>query len=325
MASSTFSEVENSLLGTAWRPAPLPSPECIALESPSRFYAMRPLTFTQVDVFTRRPLEGNPLAVFHSGAGLSTARMQAIAREMNLSETTFLFPPGRGADARVRIFTTEEELPFAGHPTLGTAFVVSRRKPAKTVINLQMKVGIIPVRVRRASPPAFLEMRQKDPLFGPRLEDRGALATTLGIRPSELDPRYAPQVVSTGVPFLIVPLRGSPTLARVRPDEKLLRRLLGPHGAFQPYFLVTGEPTVEARMLFHGVEDPATGSAAGCAAAYLVACGRWPPDATLVIRQGRLAHRPSRISVAASLDGERVHNVRVGGHVVEVLEGKLRL
>ena len=188
-----------------------------------------------------------------------------------------------------------------------------------------MKAGIIPVRIEPRSGAPYLEMRQKDPVFGPVVKDRAAIATAAGLRPSELDARYLVQVVSTGVPFAIVPLRGPASLARIDPSDKLLRRLLAPLGAFHPYYLVTGGGPFEARMLFHGVEDPATGSAAGCAVAYLVACGRWPPDVTLVIRQGRFLRRPSRISAAASLADGRVHNVRVGGHVVEVLQGTLRL
>jgi len=268
--------------------------------------------FTQVDVFTTRRFEGNPLAVFQSGAGLSKARMQAIACEMNLSETTFLFPPSRpDADARVRIFTVAEELPFAGHPTLGTAFVVARSRPRQKLIRLQMKVGVIPVEVRRRAGGTYLEMRQRDPVFGDTLPPPATVAA------SDLDPRYPVQVVSTGFPFQIVPLRRLDAIRRMSP---------GPDTC-QPYtyYLVTGETGLAARMFFHGIEDPATGSAAGCAAAYLVRHGRCRADTRFLIRQGDFMRRPSRIFAAASLDQGRVHNVRVGGHVVEVLEGRLRL
>ena len=288
---------------------------------------MSTLEFTQVDVFTERKLEGNPLAVFHSGAGLSTARMLAIAREMNLSETTFLFPASPGCDARVRIFTVREELPFAGHPTLGTAFVVAARRRKQSVIRLRMKVGVIPVEVSRRGARSYLVMRQKDPLFGPRVEAK-RLASALGITAGDLDRRYPAQVVSTGVPFLIVPLRGRAALERLAPRHSLLRPMLDKLGVHFPYYLATGEDAFEARMFdsgFSGFEDPATGSAAGCAAAFLVRHQRWPADRILLIHQGRFVQRPSRIFASASLDGERAHNVRVGGYVVETVRGRLRL
>jgi trans-2,3-dihydro-3-hydroxyanthranilate isomerase len=286
---------------------------------------MRTFDFTQVDVFTSRKLEGNPLAVFHSGAGLSGRRMQAIAREMNLSETTFIFPAGKDADARVRIFTVREELPFAGHPTLGTAFVLAQARPGQSEIRLQMKAGIIPVTVARKAGAMYLEMRQNDPLFGARLTDARRLAEALGIRVSELDSRYPPQAVSTGLPFLILPLRHAESLARLAPNPRLLQPLLRKVGAHFPYYLVTGEEEIEARMFDATFEDPATGSAAGCATAYLVLYGHRRPDTSVTIRQGRFVARPSLIFAAASLTDGRAHNVRVGGHVVEVLQGRLRL
>ncbi len=282
------------------------------------------LDFTQVDVFTTRRLEGNQLAVFHSGLGLTTARMQAIAREMNLAETTFLLPARAGGDARVRIFTVREELPFAGHPTLGTAYVVARSRPRQSLIRLEMKAGVIPVAVSRRRGLRYLEMRQKDPVFDAEA-NRQTTAAALRIRPGDLDARYTPQTVSTGLPFLIVPIASRQVLENLAPDWDLLRRLVRSAGAQFAYHLVTGERQLEARMFMDDFEDPATGSAAGCAAAYLVRYGRVPPEATAVIHQGRLKRRPSRIFVAASREGDRVHNVRVGGHVVEVLEGRLRL
>ena len=204
--------------------------------------------FTQVDVFTTRPLEGNALAVFHDGRGLTTGRMQALAREMNLSETTFLLPPTvSGADARVRIFTVAEELPFAGHPTLGSAFVVAARRPRQTTIRLQLKVGVLPVRIERRAWGVYLEMRQKDPVFGPTA-DPGLLVTALGLSAGDLDTRQPPQVVSTGVPFLIVPLHSGVALGRLAPDYSRLRPLLESLGA---HFV---EPSQnETHLLFRGL------------------------------------------------------------------------
>ncbi len=280
--------------------------------------------FTQVDVFTAKKLEGNSLAVFHSGKGLSTARMQAIAREMNLAETTFLFPADGGADARVRIFTVREEMPFAGHPTLGTAFVVAKSRPRQTEIRLRMKVGVIPVTVSRKRAGTYLEMQQKDPVFG-ATADPGELAAALGLDASDLDSRYPAQVVSTGLPFLIVPIRRPEGLAQVTPNWKLLDPLVKKLEAHFPYYLVTGAPEIEVRMITPDFEDPATGSGGGCAASYLVRYGIRAPDRTFSIQQGRFVQRPSRIFATASLEGDRVHRVRVGGYVVEVLRGKLLL
>jgi len=280
--------------------------------------------FTQVDVFTSRKLEGNSLAVFHSGRGLSTARMQAIAREMNLAETTFLFPADGGADARVRIFTVREEMPFAGHPTLGTAFVVAKSRPRQVEIRLRMKVGVIPVAVTRKRAGTYLEMRQKDPVFGATAAP-GEVAAAVGLEASELDSRYPAQVVSTGLPFLIVPIRRPEGLAQITPNWKLLQPLVQKLEAHFPYYLLTSEPHIEVRMITPDFEDPATGSGAGCAAAYLVRHAIRPPDRTVLIQQGRFVRRPSRIFVTASLADGRVHGVRVGGYVVEVLRVKLKL
>jgi len=285
--------------------------------------------FTQVDVFTTRPLEGNALAVFHDGRNLTTPQMQAIAREMNLAETTFLLPAtAQDADARVRIFTVETELPFAGHPTLGTAFVLAQRRPRRSEIRLQMKAGVIPVRVERSAQGVYLEMRPKDPVFGSTV-DRARLASALNLRLADLDRRANPQTVSTGVPFLIVPLRTRGALYRLAPDYRILMPLLRAAGADLPYYLVTGDEQLEARMFgpafSGGFEDPGTGGAASCAAAFLVRYGLRPPGRALVIRQGDHIHRPCRITAQASLESGRVRDVRVGGFVVEVLEGKLRL
>ena len=283
-----------------------------------------PLEFTQVDVFASRKLEGNPLAVFHSGEGLSTAEMHAIAREMNLSETTFLFRDRAGADARVRIFTVRTELPFAGHPTLGTAFIVAKSRPRQAEIRLRLKVGVIPVTVSRKRGQTYLEMRQNDPVFGAQAEPR-SLAEALGIDVSDLDSRCPPQIVSTGLPFLVAPLRNTDAMARLAPNWKLLGPLLAGLGAHFPYYVVAGERQIEGRMFGPDFEDPATGSGAGCAAAYLVRYGLRPTDRRFIIRQGRFVRRPSRIFARASLSGDRVHDVRVGGYVVEVIRGKLRL
>jgi trans-2,3-dihydro-3-hydroxyanthranilate isomerase len=216
-------------------------------------------------------------------------------------------------------------LPFAGHPTLGTAFVVAKSKPKQTEIGLRMKVGVIPVSIKRKGEQTYLEMRQKDPLFGTEVPDRRRLSEAIGLDASDLDSRYHPQAVSTGVPFLITPLASHSALERLTPNWKLLTPIVEESGAHFPYYVVTGEKDLEARMRTPDFEDPATGSAAGCAAAYLVRYGICKPDSKFSIRQGGLIQRPSRIYAAASLAGDQVHNVRVGGYVVEVLQGQMRL
>ncbi|HET7827220.1 MAG TPA: PhzF family phenazine biosynthesis protein [Anaeromyxobacter sp.] len=288
----------------------------------------RRLPYVQVDVFTSRALEGNALAVFTDARGLSCAEMQAIARETNLSETTFVLPDPAappGAPTRVRIFTVGEEVPFAGHPTLGTAFVLRGATRAHEVV-LALGVGEIPVRFEDRDDGTFGEMRQRDPAFG-QVHDRGAVARALGVAQDELDPRAAIQTVSTGLEFAIVPFRSLATLRALRVDwTRVDGYLAGTDARF--FYLVsreTEDPSADlhARMIFYGGEDPATGSAAGCCAAWVVRQGLAAPGQTVVIEQGLEARRPSRIVVRAGGDRDRVSDVRVGGYVVEVARGEL--
>jgi trans-2,3-dihydro-3-hydroxyanthranilate isomerase len=280
----------------------------------SRTSEARTLDFVQVDVFTTRALEGNPLMVFPKAEGLSDETMLAIARELNHSETTFIQPSRGKGDAVVRIFSTSAELPFAGHPTLGTAFVLAQSHPGKTPLQLEEKVD-------RGT---YFEMTQNDPTFGPKYEDKGALAKSLMLPAGEFDSRYTPQVVSTGTPFLIVPLRAKSSLERLSADGRLSSEDRERMGTGAVYYIVTGDQEIEARLPGRS-EDPATGSAAGCAASYLVQYGRQKPDAQFTIHQGRFVNRPSLIYAAAALTGGRVHNVRVGGYVVEVMRGSMLL
>lgn len=288
--------------------------------------------FIQFDVFTSRSLDGNPLAVFADGRGLSDDEMQAIAREMNLSETTFIFP--RDADTerergvRVRIFTVQEELPFAGHPTLGTAFAL-RGDSASTEIRLDLNVGPIPVRFEEPpGQPAFGEMTQTDPVFG-QVHDRQTIAEVTGIPVADIESKLPIQTVSTGVPFTILPIRGLKAMGRLQINQQRASEYLNASGG-KFFFCVSREavdPTarLHARMLFYNGEDPATGSASGCAAAWMVEHGVAQPDEQVLIEQGVEMKRPSRIFVRASRRNDRVVNVRVGGNVVEVLRGELSL
>jgi trans-2,3-dihydro-3-hydroxyanthranilate isomerase len=173
--------------------------------------SLRRFPFTQLDVFTSRALEGNPLAVFPDGRGLSDDEMQSIAKEMNLSETTFILPRDAGAEkergTRVRIFTVQEELPFAGHPTLGTAFALRGNSRAGE-IRLELNVGTIPVRFDDSpGQPSFGEMRQNDPVFG-QIHDLRKVAEATGIPSEDIDPHFPIQTVSTGVPFTVLPCAG---------------------------------------------------------------------------------------------------------------------
>ena len=298
----------------------------------------RTYEFVQLDVFTRTPLTGNPLAIFTDARGLSDQQMQALAREMNLSETTFVLPREPQVEAqegkRVRIFTVEEELPFAGHPTLGTAlYLHSTAASGADEIVLDLNVGKIGVRFstdsnhrsNRVAGDVFGEMRQRDPEFGPTLPP-DKVASVLGSE--EIAAEWPSQIVSTGLPFAIVPIRDSKTLANLKPDLVKAGALLGGTGARFCYFISPerqGRLEVRARMFFYGGEDPATGSAAGCAASWMVQHGIANSDEQVLIRQGVEVRRPSEMYVRATRNGQRVTNVRVGGYAVEVLRGTVRL
>jgi trans-2,3-dihydro-3-hydroxyanthranilate isomerase len=292
----------------------------------------RPLEMVQIDVFTDRVLAGNALAVCLDGRGLMTEQMQDIARETNLSETTFVLPGDEAAErqnaVRVRIFTVQEELPFAGHPTLGTAFVLRGSSPAPE-IRLQLNVGTVPVRFEDSpGQPAFGEMTQLDPKFEVQ-HDREAVATALGLPIGDLDPNLPIETVSTGVPFTVTPIRALKVLQNLRIDPARTSEYLAQSGGKFFYFVCreTANPgtRLHARMLFYGGEDPATGSAAGCATAWMVAHGVAQPDERVLIEQGVEMKRPSRIFVRASKSDNRVVNVRVGGNAVEVLRGQMFL
>jgi trans-2,3-dihydro-3-hydroxyanthranilate isomerase len=292
----------------------------------------RTLPFVQFDVFTSRTFEGNSLAIFPNANGLTTEQMQAIAKEMNLSETTFIerrepaIEKDRGV--KVRIFTVSEELPFAGHPTLGTAFQLRGNSRAPQVV-LDLKAGRVPVQFEdRQGEEAFGEMTQLDPQFGDP-HDREAVVRAANLRDGDIDPSLPIQTVSTGVPFTIVPLRGLETARNLNIDLRSSAQYLDRSGGKFFYFVTREveqkDARLHARMIFYNGEDPATGSAAGCAAAWMVAHKIVEPDQRALIEQGLEMGRPSRIFVRASLKDDRVVNVRVGGNAVEVLRGEILL
>lgn len=290
----------------------------------------RRLPYVLMDVFSSKPLEGNQLAVFTDAHGLSDSEMQAIAREMNLSETTFILPAKNVAPdipVRVRIFTTQEELPFAGHPTLGTATVIRGTSKASQVM-LDLNVGRIPVTFEDRADGVFGEMTQRDPEFGPTFPHAEA-AAAIGLKPDDLDTSLPVQSVSTGVAFGIVCVRRLATLQSFHPDWRRVAEYLADKEA--KFFYVVCRETVDpsarlhARMIFYNGEDPATGSAAGCCAAWAAMYRVAQPGERVLIEQGLEINRPSRIFVRADKTGDRVSNVRVGGYAVEVARGELRL
>lgn len=290
----------------------------------------RRLAMAQWDVFSAKPLEGNSLAVFFDARGVSDAEMQSIAKEMNLSETTFICPRDpateRERGVRVRIFTVQEELPFAGHPTLGTAFALRGERGGKEV-TLDLNVGRVPVRFEESDVrPVFGEMTQMDPKFGMQ-HDREAVARATGLRVEDFDPTLPIETVSTGVPFTVTPLKSLAVLQELRVDlhraSEYLEKAEGKFLYFVARETVDPAARLHARMLFYNGEDPATGSAAGCTAAWMVAHGVAASDERVLIEQGIEMQRPSRIFVRAALRDNRIVNVRVGGNAIEVLRGEV--
>ena len=299
------------------------------------------LDYFVVDVFTDTALKGNPLAVVMNTANLSTEQMQTIAREFNLSETTFIERRAAAVElaegVRVRIFTTQEELNFAGHPTLGTASILKLNAPETVhddTVTLAENVGAVPVRFSGEG--LYGEMTQRDPEFGAEM-DRAEVARLIGLEVDDLDPALPPQPVSTGTAFAIVALRSAAALARLNVNQPLATAWLRGRGARWFYVLGPVENQAaqqydagkhvewRARMQFYGGEDPATGSAAGCAISYLVGHGTVASGATVHLLQGVEIGRPSDLFLSAHKDSARVTDVRVAGSTVLVAKGTLFL
>ena len=291
----------------------------------------RRLPFVQVDVFTSVPLEGNQLAVFADGSSLSDAEMQALARETNLSETTFILPRDAATErergVRVRIFTTTEELPFAGHPTLGTAMVLRENSGAEEIA-LDLNVGRIPVRFSTRDRLPFGIMTQRDPEFKQK-HSREEVARAAGLAIDDIADDLPIQTVSTGNPFAIVPLKSLAVLQKLSPTWANLKAYLDKSDAKFLYFVsretLNPEAKLQSRMIFYNGEDPATGSAAGPCAAWAVQYGVVPADQQVLMEQGVEMKRRSRIFFSAGRSGDKIVNVRVGGHVAEVARGEFIL
>jgi trans-2,3-dihydro-3-hydroxyanthranilate isomerase len=283
-------------------------------------------TFTIVDVFAEEKYAGNQLAVVRGAASLSDETLQKITREMNYSETTFILSEEeRDGGYDVRIFTPGGEVPFAGHPTLGTAHVIRDEilaAPAERLV-LNLEAGKIPVTFGDV-----LWMRQLPPTFGSSL-DPNRLARVLGLEDEDLDDRHPVQEVSTGLPAVIVPLKSLEALGRCKVDWDLYRETAAAGKnlyAFCPEPHRGGPGDVSARMFTDDLgipEDPATGSAAGCLAGYLVEHRYFGADAVDVrVEQGYEIQRPSLLYLRAEREGETI-NVSVGGKVQMVARGEL--
>jgi PhzF family phenazine biosynthesis protein len=294
----------------------------------SRRFAM-----LHVDVFTERPLGGNPLAVFPDGAGLSDAEMQAIAREMNLSETTFVLPAETaGADYRVRIFTPTSELPFAGHPTIGTAFAllesgrVEQRGPV-FVLRQQTLAGVQPIEVRSQGERRIFTMT----LPAPRFEPAPAVSELArALRVDEKDIEGEPATVVVGVGWHIVPLRGLASVRDLAPDLARLAEIERRTGHPVTVFCREAEDPdcrVRLRSFAPGAgipEDPVCGSGNGCVGAYLARASGARAPLEYQAEQGIEMGRPGRARVRVEPDGDG-WRVQVGGTAVGVVEGVLRL
>lgn len=298
------------------------------------------LRFVQVDVFTDRVFGGNPLAVVFEAAGLSDGVMQAIAREMNCSETTFLLPPTRpDCAARVRIFTPAREVLFAGHPTIGTAWVLATEKrlpPSTRRFNLEEGIGPIEVTLEgEPARPSVLWMRHGEARFGPELIERTGFARALGLAESDLLADAPVCTGSTGNTFLYIPLRDREVVDRARLDVPALLAVQG-EGPNLGVFVFAPDPDPKAGRVYarmfaphtSGVpEDPATGSASGPLGAYLVERGLVAPADTvdIVSEQGTRMGRPSFIRIHVGMRAGRISEILVGGSVVPVIEGRLRV
>jgi trans-2,3-dihydro-3-hydroxyanthranilate isomerase len=289
------------------------------------------LPFHIVDVFAEEKLQGNQLAVFMDEEGVSSDLMQRIAKEMNYSESTFITAVDTVHHVyRVRIFTPESELPFAGHPTLGTAYVIQQTVIRREVpsLTLDLPAGMIPVTFSYVDgDPGVLWMRQLNPVFG-RTHPPEPIAEMIGLQPGDIDPGYPIQEVSTGVPFFIVPLRDGGALKRVKLDVEKLRSYTEDTEAKWPHMFCR-EPDdpgnhLKCRMITTFTEDPATGSANGCLAGYLVK-HRYLGTDTIDVRveQGAEVGRPSLIYLKAAEKSRDEIEVNVGGRCAMVAHGEL--
>ncbi|MBN1310123.1 MAG: PhzF family phenazine biosynthesis protein [Anaerolineae bacterium] len=306
---------------------------------------MRSYHFLQADVFTEVIFGGNPVAVFPEAEGLSDDEMQKIAREMNLSETTFVLPPtDTNADVRVRFFTPSSELPFAGHPTIGTHIVLAhlgRYEITGPVTRVWQQVGIgtLPVDLITDSNGATNRavMTQGEARHGAIFDDKAQIAKALGLQKADIHPDLPVQVFSTGLPGLIIPLNSLDAIQRIALNIELFNRICrvtSVTGA-EVFTLETLDKAHHAHVrnfdpLVGVYEDPATGSMAGALGAYLLANNvfEYEPESStthMVLEQGYEMNRPSLIEVEVDIADEAISQVRVGGQAVILIEGELTI
>ncbi|HJR77920.1 MAG TPA: PhzF family phenazine biosynthesis protein [Nitrospiraceae bacterium] len=303
----------------------------------------RTFQFYQADVFTDVPFGGNPVAVIPDAAGLTDLELQQIAREMNLSETVFVFPPSDpAAVVKIRIFTPTQEIPFAGHPVIGTFFVLGTlkrlalREPMTRVLQ-ECNLGLFPVDIHvKDGRIAHVVMSQPQPQFLEVVESREdlfSIARALGVARQQItDTKWPVQVVSTGLPVMIVPIRTLTAVRSIVPDVSAIAELCQQYGAngIMTFSTMTVEQqaTVHTRMfapLIGIIEDPATGSASGALGAYLLQHGvvEVAPLTEVIAEQGYEIERPSRILIQVASEDDAIQTVKIGGQAVMVLEGTL--
>lgn len=311
------------------------------------------LAYLHYDVFTGRPFAGNQLAVFLDGRGLTDGQMQAIAREMNFSESTFVLPSERpDTDVRMRIFTPGMELPMAGHPTVGTTFALAETgflAPGRARLTFGLGVGPTPVDLDwSGSRLRFAWMTQRTPTFFPPVANRAEAAAAIGLTEDDLVPDLPVRQVSCGVPFLLVPLRDRAAVDRATPQaDRLVQLTLRGQGEHAVFLFAcpeagaaadaaagtgaaagAGDETAYSRMFGAGLgitEDPATGSASGPLGCYLVEHGLVTPAAAgrILSLQGVAMGRPSRIHIAIEGRPGAITSVKIGGEAVLVARGEL--
>jgi trans-2,3-dihydro-3-hydroxyanthranilate isomerase len=303
---------------------------------------MKKARYVRVDVFSKRPFCGNPLAVFPEADGLTKREMQLLAKEMNLSETTFVVRPSRGsgADFRVRIFVPDNEIPYAGHPTIGTFYVLAKEGRVKlkgpvTTVRMEVIAGVMPVDIHASKGKVTrVVTHQNLPEFGPVVKDVGMIAEALSLDVGDLHPERMPvQLVSTGLPWLIVPVRTRKAVERAAGNASVFAEAISrmPKGVVDMYVTcldpIAKGSTTHSRgfslVAKNIVEDPATGSASGCLGAYLVHHGLVPMrrSVTIVNEQGYEIGRPSRIDIEVVSEKGRIEQVLVGGSVVHMMDG----
>jgi trans-2,3-dihydro-3-hydroxyanthranilate isomerase len=298
---------------------------------------MRRLHYHLVDVFTNEPFGGNQLAVFTNGRGLSDETMQRIAKELNLSETTFVLPPDDSAnDWKVRIFTPARELPMAGHPTVGTSYILAREHMVmpteiNPMIHLEEGVGVIPVTFNFADgKPSLIQMQQPLPTFSLQFADRQLAAELLSLGLDDLADTPV-QEVSTGVPFLFIPIKDMQAIKRIKFRNDIWEQKLKQYGQFFVFTLETTYPTstVHSRMFgpsMNIAEDAASGAPSGPLGCYLVKYGLVKGNpANIISEQGFEMGRPSYIHIEIHHSNGEFNFVGVGGECVYMGGGSLEI